>query len=119
MCSQIRGSVPLSAPKRTAVSAVTLRLPATISFNRFVDMPMRRAASAWLIPDGFRYSSSKTSPGCVGGRRHRARSAPASTRFAAVEVFDGDIECVSVVEPEDDPVPVAYADAVEPRTVVL
>src|ERR1041385_9452003 len=54
--------------RRIAVSAVISRLPLTSVLTRWMGTLIRRANSTWLIPIGFRNSSSSMVPGWVGVR---------------------------------------------------
>src|SRR5919198_1274124 len=86
------------------------RLPRTISFNRFSEMPSRRAASSCPRPSGFRYSSSRSSPGGIAG----------PSQFGSlVIVFDADFVRMSVLPSQSDPVLLIDADAVTPRLVAF
>src|SRR5476649_2164345 len=68
-CRRIQscGDVFRKRPRRRAVSAVMLRFPRTISFNRLSEMSRRFAASSCPTPSGLRYSSSRISPGGIAG----------------------------------------------------
>src|SRR5258706_8571023 len=59
--------VPKYRARRNAVSAVTARLPRTISLIRRGGTPTSLASWYWLTSSGFRKSSRRTSPGVVGG----------------------------------------------------
>src|SRR5262245_62846843 len=86
------------------------RLPMMISFKRFKDTPSRRAASTWPRPIGFRYSSSRISPGGIAGP---------SQSCSLVIVFDADLVGIAVLPSERDAILVVHADAVPPRLVAL
>ena len=64
--SQKSGDIPRTRANLRAVSGVTERFPRTTSFSLGKETPSRIAKSDWLIPNGFRNSSSNISPGCVG-----------------------------------------------------
>ena len=49
-----------------AVSAVISRFPLMSVFTRCIGTPIRRANSSWLSSIGFKNSSIRISPGCVG-----------------------------------------------------
>ncbi len=66
--SQNSAEVPNNAESRNAVSGVIPRFLLMISFTRGYETWMFSANSIWVIPNGFKNSSSSISPGCVGGR---------------------------------------------------
>src|SRR5271155_3495530 len=66
-------------------------LPSTISFKRLSEMPRRRAALTCLTPSGFRYSSSRISPGATAG--------PSQSGFLVI-VFDADFVGMSILPSE-------------------
>src|SRR5262245_9656409 len=79
------------------------RLPSTISFNRFSEMPSRSAARAWPRPSGLRYSSRRISPGGIAGP---------SQSGSLVIVLDGDFVGMAVLPPKCHPVLIVHANAV-------
>jgi len=66
--SQNSADIPSTLASLSAVSGVTPRLPLTISFRRGNETPSLTAKSDWVIPIGFKNSSSNISPGWVGTR---------------------------------------------------
>src|SRR5262249_35658283 len=95
---------------RSAVSAVMPRFPRTISFKRLSEMPSRFAASSCPRPSGFKYSSSRISPGGIAGP---------SQSGSLVIVFDADFVGMSVLPAERDPVLLLDANAVASRLITL
>src|SRR5258708_33317895 len=86
------------------------RFPRTISFSRLSEMPRRFAASSCPRPSGFRYSSSRISPGGIAG--------PSHSGFLVI-VFDADFVGMSVLPPEGHPVLLVDANAVSARLIAL
>ena len=86
------------------------RLPSTISFRRFSEIPSRRAASTWPIAIGFRNSSSNISPGEIAG----------PGQFGSlVIVFDANFMGLSLLPSERDAILVVDPNAVRSCLIPL
>src|SRR5262249_12435621 len=98
------GDVFRNRASRSAVSAVMPRLPRMISFSLLSEMPRCLAASSW--PSGFKYSSSRISPGGIVG----------PSQFGSLLiVFGGGFARKSVLPPKRHPVLLIRANAVAAR----
>jgi hypothetical protein len=104
------GDVFNSRDRRNAVSAVMPRfaeddLVQPVEGN--AQSPRRHDLPS---PRGFRYSSSKISPGGIAGPSH-----PCSL----VIVFDADFVGIAVLPPERDPILIVHADPVPPSLIAF
>src|SRR6185503_11036902 len=99
-----------SRDSRSAVSAVIPRLPRTISLSRLSEMPSRSAAWTCPKPSGFRYSSSRISPGGIAGP---------SQSGSLVIILDADFVGMAALPPERQPVLVVDANTVALGSLAL
>src|ERR1700738_1717410 len=104
------GDVFRKRPSRSAVSAVMLRLPRTISFNRLSEIPSLRAASICPTPSGLRYSSRRSAPGGIAGP---------SQLGSLVIVFDADFVGMSVLPSKRDAILLVHANTVTAGLIAL
>src|SRR6266540_221735 len=104
------GDVFRNRASRSAVSAVMPRFPRMISFSRLREMPRRLAASSCPRPSGFRYSSSRISPGGIAGPNQLG---------SLVIVFDADFVRMSVLPPKRDPVLFVHPNTMPSRLFAL
>ncbi len=120
-CSQKSALIPSTWASLSAVSAVTPRLPRTISFKRGKDTPSRWAKADCETPIGSRNSLSSISPGWVGGRcvGSTRRTSAARPRGALVVVSDFDLRGIAVLPAKADAVLSVDPDAVLAEPVAL
>ena len=104
--SQKRSLVPKKRERRSAVFAVTVRLPWTISLMRRGETLMPLARRYWLRPRGFRNSFNRISPGCIGSQD------PFGHQELLVIVDDLHFVGAALTPREADTVSVVDADAV-------
>ena len=91
--------------RRRAVSTVTALRPRTISFTRWAGIFKSLPRRFWLIPRGFKKSSSKISPGCTGAGASSSSSPSPSMiihylHFPGVALLPDQADTKLVVDPD-------------------
>ena len=110
MCIQNCGVVLKNCARRSAVSAVTPRLPLTSSSSRTVDIPSFCAAAACVISSGFRNSSEKN----LSGMNCRSQTRRLSRDALSGRPHSGNVVRIVALPPEGPTVLLVDPDAVLP-----